>query len=162
MPLLHSTLPPDPPLQSPTTPARTPNPSNGTPNTPKTGTAHFHCAFIITSYNGDRMIFFFFFVQFNLGTTACAEIETLYLLISLVLFCPSNPNSPNVVILAACHHTLFSCSTRRSLLQHTECYSSHESEQQYAVVSVLPLHSAPGTRDASALARGSRGHGHSS
>ncbi|XP_051760992.1 telomere-associated protein RIF1 isoform X5 [Ctenopharyngodon idella] len=37
VPLLHSTLPPDPPLQSPTTPARTPNPSNGTPNTPKTG-----------------------------------------------------------------------------------------------------------------------------
>lgn len=41
VPLLHSTLPPDSPLQSPTTPARTPNPSNGTPNTPKTGTAHF-------------------------------------------------------------------------------------------------------------------------
>ncbi|KAK9969221.1 hypothetical protein ABG768_027416 [Culter alburnus] len=37
VPLLHSTLPSDPPLQSPTTPARTPNPSNGTPNTPKTG-----------------------------------------------------------------------------------------------------------------------------
>ncbi|KAG1959922.1 telomere-associated protein RIF1 [Pimephales promelas] len=37
VPLLHSTLPPDSPLQSPTTPARTPNPSNGTPNTPKTG-----------------------------------------------------------------------------------------------------------------------------
>ncbi|XP_077073107.1 telomere-associated protein RIF1 [Siphateles boraxobius] len=37
VPLLHSTLPPDSSLQSPTTPARTPNPSNGTPNTPKTG-----------------------------------------------------------------------------------------------------------------------------
>ncbi|KAK7154036.1 hypothetical protein R3I94_007412 [Phoxinus phoxinus] len=37
VPLLHSTLPPDSPLQSPTTPARTPNPSNGTANTPKTG-----------------------------------------------------------------------------------------------------------------------------
>ncbi|XP_067299841.1 telomere-associated protein RIF1 [Pseudorasbora parva] len=37
VPLLHSTLPPDSPLQCPATPARTPNPSNGTPNTPKTG-----------------------------------------------------------------------------------------------------------------------------
>ncbi|XP_005167632.1 telomere-associated protein RIF1 isoform X1 [Danio rerio] len=37
VPLLHSTLPSDSPLQSPTTPARTSNPSNGTPNTPKSG-----------------------------------------------------------------------------------------------------------------------------
>lgn len=37
IPLLHSTLPPDSPLQSPVTPARTTNPTNGTPNTPKTG-----------------------------------------------------------------------------------------------------------------------------
>ncbi|XP_051998005.1 telomere-associated protein RIF1-like [Xyrauchen texanus] len=37
IPLLHSTLPPDSPLQSPATPARNPNPSNGTPNTPKSG-----------------------------------------------------------------------------------------------------------------------------
>ncbi|XP_051566693.1 telomere-associated protein RIF1-like isoform X3 [Myxocyprinus asiaticus] len=37
IPLLHSTLPTDSPLQSPATPARTPNPSNGTPNTPKSG-----------------------------------------------------------------------------------------------------------------------------
>ncbi|XP_051564619.1 telomere-associated protein RIF1-like isoform X2 [Myxocyprinus asiaticus] len=37
IPLLHSTLPPDSPLQSPATPARTPNSSNGTPNTPKSG-----------------------------------------------------------------------------------------------------------------------------
>ncbi|TRY59293.1 hypothetical protein DNTS_016369 [Danionella cerebrum] len=34
-PLLHSTLPPDSPQQSPTTLARTPNPSNGTSSTPK-------------------------------------------------------------------------------------------------------------------------------
>ncbi|XP_073701899.1 telomere-associated protein RIF1 [Garra rufa] len=37
VPLLHSTLPSDSPLPSPTTPARTPNPSNGTSNTPKSG-----------------------------------------------------------------------------------------------------------------------------
>ncbi|XP_042619526.1 telomere-associated protein RIF1-like [Cyprinus carpio] len=37
VPLLHSALPSDSPLQSPATPARTPNPSNGTPNTPKSG-----------------------------------------------------------------------------------------------------------------------------
>uniref|UniRef100_A0A671JZW8 Telomere-associated protein RIF1-like n=1 Tax=Sinocyclocheilus anshuiensis TaxID=1608454 RepID=A0A671JZW8_9TELE len=41
VPLLHNTLPSDSPLPSPTTPARTSNPSNGTPNTPKSGTAHF-------------------------------------------------------------------------------------------------------------------------
>lgn len=37
IPLLHSTLPSDSPLQSPVTPARNTNPTNGTPNTPKTG-----------------------------------------------------------------------------------------------------------------------------
>uniref|UniRef100_A0A671K182 Telomere-associated protein RIF1-like n=1 Tax=Sinocyclocheilus anshuiensis TaxID=1608454 RepID=A0A671K182_9TELE len=37
VPLLHNTLPSDSPLPSPTTPARTSNPSNGTPNTPKSG-----------------------------------------------------------------------------------------------------------------------------
>lgn len=37
VPLLHSTLASDSPLQSPTTPARTSNSSNGTPNTPKSG-----------------------------------------------------------------------------------------------------------------------------
>ncbi|XP_056321218.1 telomere-associated protein RIF1 [Danio aesculapii] len=37
VPLLHSTLSSDSPLPSPTTPARTSNPSNGTPNTPKSG-----------------------------------------------------------------------------------------------------------------------------
>ncbi|XP_059356010.1 telomere-associated protein RIF1-like isoform X2 [Carassius carassius] len=37
VPLLHNTLPSDSPLLSPTTPARTSNPSNGTPNTPKSG-----------------------------------------------------------------------------------------------------------------------------
>ncbi|XP_058643157.1 telomere-associated protein RIF1 [Onychostoma macrolepis] len=37
VPLLHSTLPSDSPLPSPTTPARTSNPSNGTSNTPKSG-----------------------------------------------------------------------------------------------------------------------------
>ncbi|XP_043104798.1 telomere-associated protein RIF1 [Puntigrus tetrazona] len=37
VPLLHSTLPSDSPLPSPTTPARSSNPSNGTPNTPKSG-----------------------------------------------------------------------------------------------------------------------------
>uniref|UniRef100_A0A8C1YU13 Replication timing regulatory factor 1 n=1 Tax=Cyprinus carpio TaxID=7962 RepID=A0A8C1YU13_CYPCA len=41
VPLLHNTLPSDSPLPSPTTPARTSNPSNGTPNTPKSGTPHF-------------------------------------------------------------------------------------------------------------------------
>ncbi|XP_026074056.1 telomere-associated protein RIF1 [Carassius auratus] len=37
VPLLHSTLPSDSPVPSPTTPARTSNPSSGTPNTPKSG-----------------------------------------------------------------------------------------------------------------------------
>ncbi|KAI7808890.1 putative telomere-associated protein RIF1 [Triplophysa rosa] len=37
IPLLHSTLPSDSPLQSLVTPARNANPTNGTPNTPKTG-----------------------------------------------------------------------------------------------------------------------------
>ncbi|XP_056611122.1 telomere-associated protein RIF1 isoform X2 [Triplophysa dalaica] len=37
IPLLHSTLPSDSPVQSLVTPARNTNPTNGTPNTPKTG-----------------------------------------------------------------------------------------------------------------------------
>ncbi|XP_016093594.1 telomere-associated protein RIF1-like isoform X2 [Sinocyclocheilus grahami] len=37
VPLLHNTLPSDSPLPSPTTPARTSNPSSGTPNTSKSG-----------------------------------------------------------------------------------------------------------------------------
>uniref|UniRef100_A0A8C2H608 Replication timing regulatory factor 1 n=1 Tax=Cyprinus carpio TaxID=7962 RepID=A0A8C2H608_CYPCA len=39
VPLLHNTLPSDSPLPSPTTPARTSNPSNGTPNTPKSASS---------------------------------------------------------------------------------------------------------------------------